>query len=193
MAWIRDDLQGKTFGRLEVIHRVKSSRWGCKCTCGNTCVVLASHLLSGNKKSCGCLKRTVLGNATRTHGRSNSRVSGYKDRTYGIWQAMRDRCTNPNRADWNRYGGAGVTYDPSWDSFEQFVADMGNAPTGLTIDRIDGSEGYSPTNCRWATYKEQSLNSSKATLYTKEGVTDSISGWARRLNISRTKALKLLE
>jgi hypothetical protein len=105
---------------------------------------------------------------------------------------MRDRCSNPNRHDWHRYGGAGITVAPEWNSFEQFVVDMGNAPPGRTLDRIDGSKGYGPDNCRWATPHEQALNSRAARVFELEGVRDSISGWARRWGVSRYIAAKRL-
>ena len=185
---------GSRFGYLVVTARAARgwAQWVCICDCGTTVTLRANKLLSGNNKSCGCLKRSVLGDATRTHGRSNSRVSGYADRTYGIWQAMRDRCSNPNRHDWHRYGGAGVTVAPQWAAFEQFVADMGDAPVGRTLDRIDSAKGYEPGNCRWATPKEQSLNSAKAHVFVVDGVADSISGWARRWNTTRWHAAKRL-
>ena len=185
---------GNRYGRLTVIAPAAQgwAQWVCTCTCGSIVTLRANKLLSGNNKSCGCLKRSVLGDATRTHGRSNSRVSGYKDRTYGIWQAMRDRCSNPNRHDWYRYGGAGVTVAPQWASFEQFFADMGEAPLGRTLDRVDGNKGYEPGNCRWATPKEQALNSAKAHVFVVEGVADSISGWARRWKTTRWHAAKRL-
>ena len=186
---------GTRYGRLTVTARAPRgwAQWVCECDCGVIMTLRANKLLSGNNKSCGCLKRSVLGDATRTHGRANSRVSGYKDRTYGIWQAMRDRCSNPNRHDWHRYGGAGVAVAPQWASFEQFVADMGEAPLGRTLDRVDGSKGYEPGNCRWATPKEQALNSAKSHVFVVEGVADSISGWARRWNTTRWHAAKRLQ
>jgi hypothetical protein len=185
---------GHVYGRLTVIAPADTgtAQWSCRCSCGSEVVLRANRLLRGNNKSCGCLKRSVLGDSTRTHGRANSKKSGYADRTYGIWQAMRDRCSNPNRHDWARYGGAGVTVVPEWHSFERFVADMGNAPAGLTLDRIDGTKGYGPENCRWATYKEQALNSKRAIVFELDGVRDSISGWARRWGISRDTAAKRL-
>ena len=163
MAWSRDNLEGRVFGRLEVTHRFATvgTKWVCRCKCGAEKVVTANRLLRGNDKSCGCLKREVLGNATRKHGRANSRLTGYADRTYGIWQAMRARCHNPNNNRWASYGGRGIIICPEWDSFEQFVADMGQAPEGLTLDRKDVNGNYTPANCRWATWLEQAQNKRK--------------------------------
>lgn len=79
--------------------------------------------------------------------------------TYRSWGAMRDRCSNPKCPDYERYGARGLTVCERWQSFETFLADMGERPRGHTIDRIDGSKGYEPGNCRWATAVEQTLNS----------------------------------
>lgn len=71
---------------------------------------------------------------------------------------MKNRCLNPNATDYPRYGGRGIRVCDRWLSFENFLADMGERPNGTTIDRIDGSKGYEPTNCRWATASEQQRN-----------------------------------
>ncbi len=186
---------GSVFGSLTVTHKAPQgwARWACVCACGVQICVVANKLLSGNNKSCGCVKRTVLGDATRTHGQSNSRLTGYVNRTYGIWQAMRDRCSNANRKDWPRYGGAGITVCDKWDkSYEAFLLDMGEAPVKKSIDRINGTLGYTPENCRWATAHEQAVNSSRATVHEIAGVRDSILGWSRRLGLSRWKTEKYL-
>ena len=162
MAWIKTDLTGRIFGRLAVAFKAnKGSKWHCICECGEECVVLAAHLLSGNKKSCGCLKRNVLGDATRKHGQANSRLTGYANRTYGIWQAMWGRCTNPNNSRWSAYGGRGISVCSRWKKFENFLADMGDAPPNLTLDRINVNGNYTPSNCRWVTWVEQAKNKRK--------------------------------
>jgi hypothetical protein len=74
---------------------------------------------------------------------------------------MRARCTNPNNSRWISYGGRGIKFDPTWNNFEQFVRDMGEAPNGLTLDRIDVDGDYTPANCRWATWVEQARNKRK--------------------------------
>ncbi len=77
--------------------------------------------------------------------------------TYGTWISMRKRMRNPNHKDFAAYG-ARLDMDPRWDSFENFLADMGERPEGKTIDRINNARGYWPDNCRWSTASEQQHN-----------------------------------
>lgn len=194
MAKSKEVVLGRVFNMLTVIAQ-RGAWCDCKCSCGTIAVNVRRHnLLNGNNKSCGCRKRSVIGEYKRTHGRSNSRVVGYADRTYGIWQAMKDRCNNPNRHDWHRYGGAGIKVCDAWNnSFEQFVKDMGEAPEKLSLDRIDGLKGYSLENCKWATYKEQALNTKTTIVYEMGGVLDSITGWMLRLGLTRLKTIRYLD
>lgn len=86
-----------------------------------------------------------------------------RSRTYRTWEAMKQRCTNPNHMAYSLYGGRGISFDPSWNSFISFLSDMGERPIGKTLDRIDNSKGYFKENCRWATNKEQQTNLSVKT------------------------------
>lgn len=174
------------FGWLTVLRNVQRNDWLCRCECGVEVVVKGFKLLSGNNKSCGCLKRSVLGDATRTHGMANSRVKGYSSRAYGVWQAMRDRCSNPNRKDYYRYGGRGISVCERWArSFEAFLEDMGEPPAGLTLDRIDNDAGYFKENCKWATRKEQVLNSTQVKHIVLDGTTRPLSEWLQQHGLSK--------
>jgi hypothetical protein len=78
--------------------------------------------------------------------------------TYQCWLDMRRRCRNLRRKDFHNYGGRGITVCARWADFAKFLADMGERPAGLTLDRIDNDGAYEPSNCRWATYSEQNMN-----------------------------------
>ena len=106
-------------------------------------------------------------------------------RTYKSWQALKDRCNRAKCINYNKYGGAGVTYDPSWEKYDQFLADMGERPEGMTLDRIDNSKGYSKENCRWATYEQQLANRSCSMNITYNGITQSASMWAKSLGLAK--------
>ena len=78
--------------------------------------------------------------------------------TYHTWNAMRQRCTNPNRFDYKYYGALGVTVCDRWNKFENFLEDMGERPLSTTLDRINAFGNYEPDNCRWASKELQSQN-----------------------------------
>ncbi|GAG15295.1 unnamed protein product, partial [marine sediment metagenome] len=85
------------------------------------------------------------------HGMSSTSI-------YKIWTGMRQRCNNPSAHNYDRYGARGTTVCDRWNLFSAFYEDMGDQPEGKSIDRIDGTKGYSPENCKWSTPYEQQIN-----------------------------------
>ncbi len=110
-------------------------------------------------------------------------VGGVMTPTYKIWSYMKDRCLNPNNQRFVSYGGRGITVCDRWLSFENFLADMGERPEGMSIDRIDNNKGYSLENCRWATNKQQQRNKANNKYITHAGETKSLADWADHYGI----------
>ena len=146
------DRTGLRYGRLVARERVGSNAnkkplWRCDCDCGNSALVDANRLATGNTQSCGCLLRETI----TKHG-------GVGKRSYNTWRAMLRRCNNPNDKDYRRYGANGVQVCAEWLDYTKFAADMGEPPDGHTLDRIDPYGNYELGNCRWATVTEQNRN-----------------------------------
>jgi hypothetical protein len=153
-----------------------------ECDCGNRLTVFTSNVVTGHTQSCGCYRRKVTSERSMVHGH---KANGRRSRTYVVWMNMKARCNNPTARLYSRYGGRGITYAPAWESFEQFLRDMGECPPGLTIERNDPDGNYTKRNCRWATRKEQAVNKSNVTLYEYQGRRNSVAGWAREFGIER--------
>lgn len=152
---------GRRIGRLVLVEKATLDRhgnryWRCVCDCGVEKLIVSSNLHGGDTRSCGCLRRELAKGRARTlHGHAASRTT---TPTYRTWKAMRRRCASPMDASYVYYGGRGIAVCERWASFENFLADMGERPVGMTLDRIDPDGNYEPDNCRWATAAEQTAN-----------------------------------
>lgn len=176
-----NDFFNKKYGRLTVkSFRMNGYNKLCKCVCdcGNIHEASWRKVKNGHTKSCGCLSiemstKNILKN--KTHGMKNSK-------TYSTWRAMRKRCAEKRRFYKN------ISVCERWNKFENFLKDMGERPfPKATIDRIDGTKGYEPGNCRWATMKEQQRNRKDNVLIEINGQKKCISEWAEILKIPVSK------
>lgn len=134
----------------------KMPGWSLKCDCGKIVVAMTVNITKGHHQSCGCQKAAL----TSAHYPGDTRKPEYR-----VYRQMLDRCYLETAPNFQWYGGKGVTVCERWrrgadgaTGFQCFLADMGERPAGLTLDRINPYLNYSPDNCRWATWKEQANN-----------------------------------
>lgn len=155
------DLTGLVFGRLRVVSRAingncRQTRWNCVCECGGKALVVSQNLQRGITKSCGCIRKEKIaqqGHRNATHGHATRNTP-----TYRVWCGMRMRCNCRSSGNYENYGAIGIRVCKRWDKFENFLADMGERPEGMSIDRINPYGDYEPSNCRWANQSTQSKN-----------------------------------
>lgn len=175
-------MTGQRYGRWTVLSFVETknelSRWLCRCDCGTEKIVYRGGLVRNATQSCGCLQKEMLALKTTKHGRSHTKE-------YKAWHGMIQRCENPNNQKWHRYGARGIHVCARWHDFANFLADMGERPKGMTIDRIDNNGMYEPSNCRWATQMQQGNNRNNNKRFQILGETITLSDAARKYAISK--------
>lgn len=184
------DLTGQKFNRLTVIRYAgknnrHASSWECLCDCGNIKIIEGYSIKKNDTKSCGCLKsetskiliRKNIDN--KKHGMSLGAFS-----EYWCWQNIKKRCYSSKDKCYYLYGGKGIKMCDKWlSSFENFFEDMGKKPTPKhSLDRFPDKNGnYEPSNCRWATMKEQSNNRNDNVFIEFNGIKLTIPQWAERI------------
>ncbi len=160
------DMTGQVIGCFTVLgpspKRAASRQayWRCRCDCGRghpqELDVLGKNLRNGRSLSCG--QCTHTGSRKRVWRGDRERHDHAATPTYRSWKAMKERCTNPRHIAYPEYGGRGITIHEPWLAFEVFLADMGERPDGMTLDRMDHDGPYGPANCRWASVSKQNYN-----------------------------------
>lgn len=187
----RIDRTGQRFGRLVVSRLVEVGKnwvgvWECVCDCGQVVKVRSSNLTSGQIKSCGCLKREATIRRNTSHGLSGGEKTPTK--LYRIWLGMRRRCFSVRSDDYPHYGGRGITVCGEWADYAAFHAwaMASGYQSGRSIERNDVDGNYEPSNCRWATRREQALNKRNSRRITYNGQTLTTAEWAEATGIPHT-------
>jgi len=176
---------GDKFGRLRVDRLYEErTKWQMRtmadatCECGTQKFGLPlTVLVSGATVSCGCLKREKAGERiaamSRTHGETNTRL-------YRIWAGVKTRATNPNATGADNYVNRGIGICEEWMKYEPFRdwATANGYSDDLQIDRRENDLGYSPSNCRWVTRADQTINKRTTRRLTAFGETKSLKEWA---------------
>ncbi len=179
------DLSGQRFGRLTVISfagidKFGNKTWFCRCDCGKEKIISRGHLKKGDAQSCGCLKSEITTKRNIKHGYVGTKL-------YNVYHNMKERCLNPSRNDYSRYGGRGICVCEEWKedfkTFQKWAFENGYKDN-LTIDRIDVNGNYEPSNCRWVDGITQANNKRNSYYVEYNGKKLTISEWARETGIS---------
>lgn len=162
----------QTFGYFTAVEATEESRgadkiWIFECICGTKVKHTYADVKKLKNKSCGCRK-------------PDGWQPPYSDTVeYRAWLKIRERCNNPNDKSYHRYGGRGISVSERWSKFYTFIKDMGERPgAGYSIERVNNNGNYEPSNCRWATAKEQANNTRGNHLIEIDGKKRNLTQWS---------------
>ncbi len=183
------DLTNKIFGYLTVQKLSFKKRigkntvlyWKCACVCGRSKDIAGKNLKSGTTISCGCKRKANQKAAVTKHGHA---TSSSPSPTYKSWRSMLARCTKEGINGYKDYGGRGIKVCRRWRKFSNFLEDMGERPTGHTIERKDTNGDYTAGNCTWATADEQQNNKRNNVFVAIDGTRLTLASAARELGMS---------
>ena len=177
-------LSGKKFGMWTVLERAEKKSennkglWKCLCECGKIGYVNSYNLIHKKSLSCGCIQKKVTIERLTTHNLTNTKL-------YRIYFDMKRRCYNPNNKRYKDYGGRGISICDEWkNDFMSFYnwSIENNYKEGLSIDRINVNGNYEPSNCRWATKKQQSNNKRNSIFFEFLGIKKTLKEWTDFMN-----------
>lgn len=179
---MRKNLKNQTFGSWFVEEYDESKKkWKLKCKCGNIGYAKTYTLLSGGSTRCCKCRDKVVGLKNSTHRLSKTKL-------HGVWNTMKQRCSNPNNSKYQDYGGRGIIVCDEWrKDFKAFYlwAISNGYLEGLSIDRIDVNGDYAPDNCRWVTEKVQANNIRRNRIIVYNEERHTLSEWAEIKGIQR--------
>lgn len=170
------DRTGTEIGEVKFLKRSDSTNghveWVCLCTCGNIFISRAEHVMRA--KSCPQCGRRRQANKISKHG-------DYKEPLYRVWSSMKQRCNNPKAQEYKNYGGRGILVCKEWEQYDAFKKWSLNSgyEKGLSIDRINNSGNYEPSNCRWVDMSVQALNKRSNRIIEYEGLKKPVTEMAR--------------
>lgn len=186
------DLTGQKFSRLTVLENIGKAKngqsmWLCKCDCGNITKVMYCNLTRESVKSCGCLRKENYSKHFIKHHKSQTRL-------YTTFCKMKSRCYNKNDPAYKNYGGREIKICEEWlndfMNFYNWAIDNGydnnKAKKEQSLDRIDVNGNYEPSNCRWATAKQQANNMRKNHIINYYGKQYTLKQLSEFLNIKVT-------
>jgi hypothetical protein len=180
VAQNRIELRGQKFGKLTALESItvigEVLKYRCACDCGNEIIVRAQSLRTGNTKSCGCGKSIAMKEFFTRHGMSRTPI-------HNVWMGMRRRCEDPKSKYFSDYGGRGITVCERWQTFENFLEDMGIPEKGMTLERSNNDLGYSKENCIWATKTAQANNRRSSKIIEFNGKSQTQAEWEKELGL----------
>jgi|ERR1700730_477973 len=181
-------LEGQRFGLLKVISRAPNAggyaMWNCRCDCGAEIIVGGNRLRQGRKDRCASSVHKVRAPSLTVQFASE----------YASWSSMHARCTDPKHKNYKNYGARGITVCERWDSFQNFMLDMGKKPNPkFVIERDEVNGNYEPTNCRWISRKDQGRNKRNSVFVTYQGKKMLLIDLVEELGLSRNAVYQRLK
>lgn len=174
------NLVNVSFGKLTILERIKEGKKlkaRVQCECGTIYIAQLGNIKI-NKYGCReCMLENKPPPVYKTHGKS-------KIAEYEVWRGMRQRCNYKHARAFHNYGARGISIDPSWNDFEQFINDMGRRPSKRhSLERVDNDKGYSRENCIWTVPEVQHRNKRNNVFIRVNGETRCKTDWCIKLNI----------